>query len=52
MADPLKPTGPPTDKDKPAPLMRRLIWFAALAVLGLIAVAGTSYILRAILFLG
>ncbi len=51
MADPIKPVGPPAEGERPAPLMRRLIWFVALALAGLIAVAGVSYLLRAILFM-
>ncbi|WP_428407251.1 hypothetical protein [Hyphococcus sp.] len=52
MADPFKPVAPPTEDEKQAPLARRLLWFAALALSGLIVVAGASYFLRAILFMG
>jgi hypothetical protein len=38
--------GPPEDGDQKRPLGARLIWFAALWLGGLIAVAATAYGLR------
>lgn len=52
MPDPLKPVGPPADDEKRPPLGRKLLWFAALALAGLLAVAGAAYLLRALLFIG
>lgn len=52
MADPFRPVGPPAEDDAPRPLGKKLIWFALLALAGLLAVAGAAYLLRALLFIG
>ena len=52
MPDPIEPVGPPADDDDKRPLRAKLGWFALLAVGGLLAVAGASYFLRALLFIG
>lgn len=41
--------GPPEDGEKPRPLVRRLLWFAALWCASLIAVAAVAYALRALI---
>ena len=52
MADPFKPVPPSTDDEQQPPLTAKLVWFAALAVAGLLAVAGAAYLLRWFLFIG
>lgn len=47
-----RPVGPPADDDAPRPLMKKLLWFAALALAGLAATAGAAFLLRALLILG
>lgn len=41
--------GPPEEGDTPRPLGRRLLWFAALWVGSLIAVAAVAYAMRALI---
>jgi hypothetical protein len=41
--------GPPEGGDTPRPLGKRLLWFAALWVGGLVAVAALAYALRALI---
>ena len=41
--------GPPEAGSPPPPLWRRLAWFAALALAGLLATAAAAYALRAML---
>ena len=41
--------GPPEEGDAPAPLSKRLLWFAALWLGSLIAVAAVAYALRALI---
>jgi len=41
--------GPPPPGEPPAPVGRRLAWFAALWVLGLVVTAGAAYLLRALI---
>jgi hypothetical protein len=41
--------GPPEAGDTPRPLGKRLLWFAALWVGGLVAVAALAYALRALI---
>lgn len=41
--------GPPEAGEEPAPLGRRLLWFAALWIGSLIAVAAIAYALRALI---
>lgn len=53
MPDLFEPVGPPEkDDDDSPPLSKRLLWFAALALAGLLAVAGAAYLLRALLLVG
>lgn len=51
MPDPLRPVGPPTEEEDAPPLAKKLLWFAGLALAGLIIVAGAAYLLRALLFI-
>lgn len=51
MPDPLRPVGPPTEEEDASPLAKKFLWFAALALAGLIMVAGAAYLLRALLFI-
>lgn len=51
MAKLIEPVGPPAEEDEPRPLRERLLWFAVLALGGLIAVAAAAYVLRALLFI-
>lgn len=43
---------PPEEGAPPPPLWRRLSWFVALMLAGLLVVAGSAYALRALLFIG
>lgn len=52
MRDFFRPIGPPTEDDKRQPLAKRVLWFAGLALAGLVAVAAAAYLLRAMLFIG
>ncbi|WP_425410480.1 hypothetical protein [Hyphococcus sp.] len=48
----LKPVPPSTDDKKPEPWQARLFWFGAIALIGLLTVAGAAYLLRGLLFIG
>lgn len=41
--------GPPEGGEPPSPLGRRLAWFAALWIAGLLGVAAAAYALRALI---
>jgi hypothetical protein len=41
--------GPPDDDEEVKPLGERLLWFAALWIAGLLAVAAIAYALRALI---
>lgn len=43
--------GPPESSDPPRPTGRKLLWFAALWLSGLVVTAGVAYLLRSALFL-
>ncbi len=48
---PLRPVGPPKKGETQAPLIKRLLWLAAMMLAGLVIVAGVAYALRKLLFL-
>lgn len=50
MPDLIAPVGPPAKHEKSPPLARKLAWFAALALAGLLTAAGAAYLLRVLLF--
>ncbi|MEX6632733.1 hypothetical protein [Hyphococcus lacteus] len=52
MPDIFKPVGPSSDDDKKPGLGPKLLWFVILAVAGVACVAGTAYLMRALLFIG
>ncbi|WP_169711771.1 hypothetical protein [Henriciella litoralis] len=47
-----EPQGPAEAGNAPPPFGRRIAWFAGLALLSLVIVAATAYLLRALLFIG
>lgn len=47
-----EPAPPPAGDAAPAPLVKRLMWFAAIAACSGAAVAGVAYMLRGLLFIG
>ena len=46
-----EPAGPPTEEDEERSTTSKLFWFAGLALMGLMVVAGLAYILRGTLLL-
>ena len=46
----IEPVRAPPPGAPPPPLMRRLMWFAGLALAGVAATAGVAYALHALLF--
>lgn len=52
MTDLIEPVGPDEEGGGEPSLVRKLAWFAGLALISLSVVAATAYILRGFLFLG
>lgn len=52
MTDLITPQGPDETGRQDGPLWKRLLWFAGLALISLIVVAVTAYVLRSLLFIG
>ncbi len=48
----LEPQGPASGDEPDLPLGRQLAWFGGLMLAGLVAVAASAYVLRALLFIG
>ncbi len=48
----IKPVPPPEPGEPEGPLWKKLAWFAALALAGVLVVGGVAYVLRALPFYG
>ncbi|MEL7492179.1 MAG: hypothetical protein AAGJ73_15830 [Pseudomonadota bacterium] len=51
MPDLFRPDGPAAGAAQKTPILRKVIWFAALSIGSGLIVAGVAYLLRALLFI-
>lgn len=52
MTDLIRPNGPDESGGSAGPLWKRLAWFIGIALVSVLVVAASAYVLRGLLFMG